>query len=220
MKLTCIGGVGLVELRRPFTQLMESQDGVKAAVVMNTRKWVGLTLILSTLTEYKNPQQSPKFQSTTTNQRIITPILAILFTSHSALAATTPTPTSRTCDGYFYLSGKRGEAIIRGHTHASSIVAKWITNPVSNDFNRVMCCEVASSLITSCFYPVIFTWSLATFTNCDFLDKKTGQVNGGLGKEFIIPLQYHNQGDRWWYICASKATDKFNDHRAGESLPA
>ncbi|KAI9612057.1 hypothetical protein H4Q26_008147 [Puccinia striiformis f. sp. tritici PST-130] len=55
-------------------------------------------------------------------------ILAIVFTSRQALAATTP---SRSCNQYFFL-GKLLEwhsaEVTMCRTNASSILAQWITN--------------------------------------------------------------------------------------------
>ncbi|POW06270.1 hypothetical protein PSTT_09130 [Puccinia striiformis] len=130
-------------------------------------------------------------------------VLAILFTSHSALAATTPAPTP-TCDEYFYLSGKPGEAMCRSN-HVT------YTCPLDK-------CKVDNK-----------DWASATFTKCDLLDKPRGNVIPGRQKESIVPMQYHvqntgvevqNQGDRFWYRCVSTVTDRSNDHRASESLSA
>ncbi|POW06286.1 hypothetical protein PSTT_09129 [Puccinia striiformis] len=71
--VNCIGGVGLARARRPFPKLPELQDEVTAAVVMDTRQWVGLAVILSRLTDYKNPLQSLKSRPITNNQTLITP---------------------------------------------------------------------------------------------------------------------------------------------------
>ncbi|KAI7934453.1 hypothetical protein MJO28_017023 [Puccinia striiformis f. sp. tritici] len=166
-------------------------------------------------------------------------ILAIVFTSRQALAATTP---SRSCNQYFFLGKTPGVAckplqftgshwfmkalildalpcglqsaeVTMCRTNASSILAQWITNLVSYDSNLFMFCEVAGI-------------SSALFKKCDLLDKERGNLIPGRQLETMIPLQYHveaagvavqtyseaqNKDDLRWYRCAN--TD-FNNHRA------
>ncbi|KAI7936715.1 hypothetical protein MJO28_015614 [Puccinia striiformis f. sp. tritici] len=120
-------------------------------------------------------------------------ILAIVVTSHQALAATTPAVTPRTCDQYFFLGKTPGVSslipdappcclqyaeVTTCRTNASLIVAKWVTNLVSYDSNLVTFCEVAGR-------------TAAIFKNCELLDKQRGKVIPGHKLPMVIPLQYH-----------------------------
>ncbi|KAI9612052.1 hypothetical protein H4Q26_008142, partial [Puccinia striiformis f. sp. tritici PST-130] len=207
--VNCIGGVGLARARRPFPKLPELQDEVTAAVVMDTRQWSQVPTYnqqsdidhaqFHSIKNKSSRKSSPSSAAEQHNRRsqITSLVLAILFTSHSALAATTPAPTP-TCDEYFYLSGKPGEAMCRSN-HVT------YTCPLDK-------CKVDNK-----------DWASATFTKCDLLDKPRGNVIPGRQKESIVPMQYHvqntgvevqNQGDRFWYRCVSTVTDRSNDHRA------
>ncbi|KAI7934465.1 hypothetical protein MJO28_017035, partial [Puccinia striiformis f. sp. tritici] len=223
--VNCIGGVGLARARRPFPKLPELQDEVTAAVVMDTRQWVGLAVILSRLTDYKNPLQSLNLpgslllhQQQSSTIESSSPNHIIKYAPHKPFSAIT---------NYLAIS-LDSSPIIFVYQSANARYASLMSAVCRSNHVTYTCpldkCKVDNK-----------DWTSATFTKCDLLDKKRGNVIPGRQKESIVPIQYHventgvgirmfvevqNQGDRFWYRCVSTAADKFNDHRAGESPSA
>ncbi|KAI9612028.1 hypothetical protein H4Q26_008118 [Puccinia striiformis f. sp. tritici PST-130] len=126
-------------------------------------------------------------------------ILAIVFTSHQALAATTAAVTPRTCNQNFVPSLKTTGVFF---CRSDLVLYECQLNS----------CKVDNKPFAS-----------ATFKNCDLLDSQRGNVVPGRQQDTIIPLQYHvvdsgvevlNKADVQWYRCYK--TDKFNDHRANQ----
>ncbi|KAH9441375.1 hypothetical protein Pst134EA_029395 [Puccinia striiformis f. sp. tritici] len=123
-------------------------------------------------------------------------ILAIVVTSHQALAATTPAVTPRTCDQYFFLGKTPGVSLCRSD-HVSYKC-------------QLDSCKVGNK-----------PWTAAIFKNCELLDKQRGKVIPGHKLPMVIPLQYHvedaglevlNKDDVSWYRCPK--TDQSNALRA------
>ncbi|KAI7955223.1 hypothetical protein MJO28_005623, partial [Puccinia striiformis f. sp. tritici] len=217
--VNCIGGVGLARARRPFPKLPELQDEVTAAVVMDTRQWVGLAVILSRLTDYKNPLQSLNLpgslllhQQQSSTIESSSPNHIIKYAPHKPFSAIT---------NYLAIS-LDSSPIIFVYQSANARYASLMSAVCRSNHVTYTCpldkCKVDNK-----------DWASATFTKCDLLDKPRGNVIPGRQKESIVPMQYHvqntgvevqNQGDRFWYRCVSTVTDRSNDHRASESLSA
>ncbi|KAH9458573.1 hypothetical protein Pst134EB_010870 [Puccinia striiformis f. sp. tritici] len=161
-------------------------------------------MIIKTPTKVPQSKTAPSsshLRSTSSNMKIInffqqphiaSLILAIVFTSRQALAATTP---SRSCNQYFFLGKTPGVAFCR----SDHVSYKCQLNTCTMD-NK--------------------PFSSALFKKCDLLDKERGNLIPGRQLETMIPLQYHveaagveaqNKDDLRWYRCAN--TD-FNNHRA------